>query len=72
MTYTDVLYDVDNFVATITLNRPDKLNAWTSEMDADVRHAIERVIQSGSDLRYGSYWFRVFPSIGLAELIKKV
>ena len=42
MSYTDILYSVDNFVATITLNRPDKLNAWTSEMDADVRHAIER------------------------------
>ena len=42
MTYTDILYDVDNFVATITLNRPDKLNAWTGEMDADVRHAVER------------------------------
>jgi enoyl-CoA hydratase/carnithine racemase len=42
MTYTDILYGVDNFVATITLNRPDKLNAWTSEMDADLRHAVER------------------------------
>ena len=42
MTYTDILYSVDNFVATITLNRPDKLNAWTAEMDMDVRHAIEK------------------------------
>src|SRR5208283_1434184 len=48
MTYTDILYDVDNFVATITLNRPDKLNAWTAEMDADVRRAIERAVVENS------------------------
>ena len=41
MAYTDILYGVDDFVATITLNRPDKLNAWTSEMDADVHAAID-------------------------------
>src|SRR5580658_2663595 len=41
MPYTDILYDVDDFIATITLNRPDKLNAWTAEMDAEVRAAIE-------------------------------
>jgi enoyl-CoA hydratase/carnithine racemase len=48
MTYTDILYSVDDFVATITLNRPDKLNAWTSEMDADVRHAVERAAADDS------------------------
>ncbi len=48
MTYTDILYDVDNFIATITLNRPDKLNAWTSEMDADVRHAIDKAAVENS------------------------
>ena len=42
MPYTDILYSIDDVVATITLNRPDKLNAWTSEMDADVHHAVER------------------------------
>jgi enoyl-CoA hydratase/carnithine racemase len=41
MAYTAILYSVEDFVATITLNRPDRLNAWTSEMDAEVRAAVE-------------------------------
>ena len=27
-----VLYEVDRGVATVTLNRPDSLNAWTPEL----------------------------------------
>jgi enoyl-CoA hydratase/carnithine racemase len=33
-------YHVADRVATITLNRPDKLNAWTSVMEGEVRAAI--------------------------------
>ena len=38
--YEDILYGVDDGVATITLNRPDKLNAWTAAMENAMRCAI--------------------------------
>lgn len=38
--YEQILYDVDDPVATITLNRPAQLNAWTNRMAAEVKHAI--------------------------------
>jgi enoyl-CoA hydratase/carnithine racemase len=40
MVYSDILYAVDHGVATITLNRPDRLNAWCASLDADVRAAM--------------------------------
>lgn len=40
MTYQDILYGVEKGVATVTLNRPDRLNAWTRQMERDVRDAM--------------------------------
>ena len=36
----ETLYHVADRVATITLNRPDKLNAWTAVMEGEVRAAM--------------------------------
>src|ERR1700726_1093449 len=41
----ETLYNVANRVATITLNRPDKLNAWTELMESEVRSHIENAEQ---------------------------
>src|ERR1700726_4608592 len=41
MTNQETLYQVPQHVATITLNRPDKLNAWTAVMEREVRAAME-------------------------------
>jgi enoyl-CoA hydratase/carnithine racemase len=40
MSYQEILYDVSERIATITLNRPGKLNAWTGQMGQDVRAAM--------------------------------
>jgi enoyl-CoA hydratase/carnithine racemase len=36
----EVLYAVSDRIATITLNRPDKLNAWTANMELEYRAAF--------------------------------
>jgi enoyl-CoA hydratase/carnithine racemase len=38
--YEQILYDVADGVATVTLNRPDKLNACTEQMEKEVRAAM--------------------------------
>jgi enoyl-CoA hydratase/carnithine racemase len=40
MSYAEILYEVADGVAEVTLNRPDKLNAWTLSMGAEVEHAL--------------------------------
>ena len=40
--YKEITYSVDDPVALITLNRPEALNAWTTNMGHEVRHAVYR------------------------------
>src|SRR6201988_5356437 len=44
----ETLYNVANRGATITLNRPDKLNAWTALMESEVRSYMEEAEQDES------------------------
>jgi len=41
MSNAETTYSVAERVATITLNRPDKLNAWTAVMEQEVRAAMD-------------------------------
>ena len=40
MHYQDIIYQVDDPVAVIKFNRPEALNAFTSRMLAEIRHAL--------------------------------
>ena len=41
MNYQQILYEIDDAVATVTLNRPTRMNALTKIMEAELRSAIE-------------------------------
>src|ERR1700722_2575504 len=47
MAYAEIIYRVTDGVAIVTLNRPDKLNAWTGVMEGEVRAAMHAA--SGDD-----------------------
>jgi enoyl-CoA hydratase/carnithine racemase len=46
--YDEILYDVADPVATITLNRPAALNAWTQTMELEVRDAVGRAVRDAA------------------------
>lgn len=41
MTYQTILYQVENRILTITLNRPEQMNAFTVEMANELEHAFK-------------------------------
>jgi enoyl-CoA hydratase/carnithine racemase len=41
MSYQDIAVAVEDRVCTITLNRPDRLNAWTARMGEEIKAAVE-------------------------------
>ncbi|MBT3767092.1 MAG: enoyl-CoA hydratase, partial [Rhodospirillales bacterium] len=46
MDYQNILFEqtgADGAVGLMTLNRPDKMNAWTHDMRDELMHAMDRV-----------------------------
>jgi len=50
MSYEYILFDITSGVARLTLNRPDKLNSFTTAMHLEVRDALAR-LREQKDLR---------------------
>jgi 2-(1,2-epoxy-1,2-dihydrophenyl)acetyl-CoA isomerase len=46
MSYETILFTVDRGVARLTLNRPEKLNSFNTQMHEEVRHALENLNRS--------------------------
>ncbi len=40
MNFAEIIYEKSDRVATVTMNRPEKLNAWTPKMGAEMRTAM--------------------------------
>jgi 2-(1,2-epoxy-1,2-dihydrophenyl)acetyl-CoA isomerase len=49
MSYETILFEVDSGIARLTLNRPDKLNSFNTQMHGEVRQALSGI--PGSDAR---------------------
>ena len=39
--FQQIIYEVDDPIATITLNRPEAMNAWTSTMSSELKVAVQ-------------------------------
>jgi 2-(1,2-epoxy-1,2-dihydrophenyl)acetyl-CoA isomerase len=48
MTYETILLAVDQNVAKLTLNRPERLNSFTEQMHCEIRRALEHVVASSA------------------------
>lgn len=43
--YEDLSYEVKGNVGVVTLDRPDKLNAWTAAMERSIKQALAAAVQ---------------------------
>jgi enoyl-CoA hydratase/carnithine racemase len=42
MSFEQIVYELDGGILTLTLNRPDRLNAWTGQMGLELMEAFDR------------------------------
>lgn len=45
MSYQNILFDLSNGVARLTLNRPDRLNSFNVQMHEEVRDALQKLVR---------------------------
>jgi 2-(1,2-epoxy-1,2-dihydrophenyl)acetyl-CoA isomerase len=48
MSYETIRFDIDEGVARLTLNRPEKLNSFNVQMHGEVRHAFGELSSLGA------------------------
>jgi 2-(1,2-epoxy-1,2-dihydrophenyl)acetyl-CoA isomerase len=48
MSYETILFGIDNGIARLTLNRPDRLNSFNVQMHGEVRQALSTVVSGGA------------------------
>jgi 2-(1,2-epoxy-1,2-dihydrophenyl)acetyl-CoA isomerase len=48
MSYDTIVFDIDDGIARLTLNRPDKLNSFNIQMHGEVRRALDSLPGSGA------------------------
>jgi enoyl-CoA hydratase/carnithine racemase len=41
MNFTDIIYEKSDRVATVTLNRPERMNAWRGQLESEMRTAMQ-------------------------------
>ena len=48
MSFETIMFDISEGVATLTLNRPDRLNSFTVKMHGEVAEALDRTEKDGA------------------------
>ena len=48
MKFETVIYEVENKIATITLNRPDNLNAFNAQMALDLKEVTDAAYEDST------------------------